>query len=419
MRLRSVLLKLFQGLLYAIVAAAFYRLTDSTFLWLCISVGTISLLERGCFQVVCQTTRHQAVTCFAKYSAVLLLGAVGAVCIWGSALSWSETIHIGLMPALMIAALDLIADLAHRARQCISPDSRIKQRPTWNYVFAGLIVMGLIVIAPVVSTVHLIHRLPSHSPADLNLPFEEVALTTADRVRLAGWYIPAAEPRGVVIFCHGHGAHRGQVLGMLDTFVQSNLDVLAFDFRGHGASHGHTLTFGHREVEDVIAAHELARRRLPGKPVFLVGVSYGASVTLQALPRLPDVHGAWVEAPFSRFSNVAEHKFSRVPPAIARPMLSVCYLVTWMDCGFWPQQINPIEKLNDVRTPIAFVHGRKDELVPFREGELLYASYRGPKECFWVEDANHFSLFSNTRSEYQSRLSAFLEGRLSAATRSD
>ena len=39
--------------------------------------------------------------------------------------------------------------------------------------------------------------------------------------------------------------------------------MLAFDFRGHGQSGGHTVTYGHREKWDVLTGIDLLRERYP------------------------------------------------------------------------------------------------------------------------------------------------------------
>src|SRR5262249_48957315 len=160
--------------------------------------------------------------------------------------------------------------------------------------------------------------------------------------------------------------------------------VLAFDFRGHGASPGHTATFGDREIQDLLGAQTFLRRRFPGKPTFVIGVSYGAAVALQALPQMSGVEGVWSEACFSRLHNVVGNWFGPVPAGLRGGLVSVYEALGWLDCGFWGQDINPVERLGRVRLPIYFCHAREDELVPFAEGKALYDAYGVPKQHWWV-----------------------------------
>src|SRR5262249_41019797 len=130
----------------------------------------------------------------------------------------------------------------------------------------------------------------------------------------------------------------------------------------------------------------------PGQPLLIIGVSYGAAVTLQALPHLPAVAGAWSEGSFSRMNHLVEHKFRLVPSCVRGGLVSLYDALGWLDCGFWGQDINPIEGLAGVRVPVYFCHAREDRVVPFAEGQALYEAYAGPKGCWWVEDAAHHNI---------------------------
>lgn len=255
------------------------------------------------------------------------------------------------------------------------------------------------------------------TPQAQNLEFEDILLKTSDGLKLTGWWVPAAAARGTAIFCHGHSGNRTHSLSFLPILNGLGLNVIAFDFRAHGSSGGgHTLTFGHREVLDVVAAHAYARERAPERPVFLIGISYGAAVTLQALPKLPDVRAVWVEGAMSHLVNVVEQQFASLPNPMRRPLVNICDWMCWIDCGFWGSEINPIECLREVRIPIYFVHGRDDDLIPFSNGEAVFEAYQGPKECFWVENADHFSLQAVATEEYISRLREFLTKHLGERT---
>src|SRR5437667_5814661 len=88
-------------------------------------------------------------------------------------------------------------------------------------------------------------------------PAEPFAVTTKDGVRLSGTRIGSAEP--AVVLCHGFtGWHRKPRPARFAEALSKRLTVYGFDFRGHGASGGHT-TFGDLEVNDIAAVVSLAR----------------------------------------------------------------------------------------------------------------------------------------------------------------
>ena len=118
---------------------------------------------------------------------------------------------------------------------------------------------------------------------------------SSDGTDLSAWLIPAEQSKANVVFCHGHGRNKGHVAGFLTTLHEAGCNVLAFDFRGHGDSPGHTASFGSKDVDDLQDAVAYLQARFPDKPVLLVGVSYGAAISLEALQRLPEVQGVWSE----------------------------------------------------------------------------------------------------------------------------
>jgi alpha-beta hydrolase superfamily lysophospholipase len=332
------------------------------------------------------------------------LGAVGFYLMRLGIVPLWEAAYRGVMVSLVAFLLELLLQTAARL------PARFRRVA---YAGLGLSLLGLFALAvPVLAALHPLHTVPKRTPAAFGLAFENVRFVTSDGVALAGWLMPHPAPRGNVIFCHGHGRNKGHVAGLLETLHGLGLNVLAFDFRGHGDSAGHTSTFGHREVRDLTAAAAYLRRRCPGQPLFLVGVSLGAAVSLQALPQLPDVRGVWSEGAFSRLCDVVSNYFAWAPDCLRGPFVGGVTRLGWLDCGLWGPDVNPVDCLDGLAVPIYFCHARQDELVPLAAGEALYGAYTGPKWHWWVPGATHYDVRQRNRDEYLRRLRTFLEGHL-------
>jgi alpha-beta hydrolase superfamily lysophospholipase len=406
--LRNVLACLCQGLLLA----AAWRTSDSLSGFLLFGLGPAMLLDRYLFRALpwprprWQRELPVRVAAFAS-------GAAGALLLrWGS-LSAREALWWALGANLLVVWAQALSALARAVGRRLFPAAPLLlrlHRPGLLCAFGGLFVLGLPLIA-----VHPPHTTPGRAPDALGLAYEDVHFGTADGLELAGWLVPAGSARGNVLFCHGHGRNRGQGLSLLPTLHGLGLNVLAFDFRGHGDSPGRTTTFGRREVQDVLAAVGYLRERCPGLPLFVVGVSYGAAVSLQALPQMPDVRGVWSEGCFDRFGRVADHCFGVLPEAVRGPVLSAYEALLWLDTGAWLQESRPAAALAGLRVPIYFCHAQADDLVPWAGAESMYEGYAGPKWHFWAEGATHANIRQRCRAEYLRRLSAFLEERLAEA----
>jgi len=331
-----------------------------------------------------------------------LFGAVVFYMLRPGIVPWWEALYRGAMVSVAAFVVEFCVGLVSRSRA------------GWQGGLAlRLTCLGLFVLLiPEAAALHPLHTVPKRTPAALGFAFEDVRFHTADGVRLAAWVVPHPQARGNVVFCHGHGRNRGHVAGLLPTLHGLGLNVLAFDFRGHGDSEGHTSTFGSREVDDLLAAAAYLRERFPGRPLFLVGISLGAAVALQALPQLPDVQGVWSEGAFARLSTPVENEFRLVPRWLRVPLVAAYHWVGWLDCGMWVPAVNPVDVVARTSVPAYFCHGRKDELVPFSEGEALYAAHGGPSWHWWVENATHYNVRQRNPEEYLGRLRSFLEDRL-------
>jgi uncharacterized protein len=132
--------------------------------------------------------------------------------------------------------------------------------------------------------------------------------------------IPPSARAGVVL-CHPHPLYGGDmdsevVTAALEACVRQNLGTLRFNFRGVGASTG-KHDDGRGEQDDVRAAVEELRRRLPGTvSVALIGYSFGAAVAAAVAGRTPVAGLALIAPPLRLMSLPA-------PAAVRGPVLVI------------------------------------------------------------------------------------------------
>jgi alpha-beta hydrolase superfamily lysophospholipase len=385
---------------YAAIVAAALLESDSTSGFVLFGLGTPLLLDRHLFRLL---PWAHASPCkgLGLRAAYLLFGAAGFAHL-RPGVPLGEAVLLGATLSLLTFLLETLSGVL----------ARLLCRGRGFALLRACVFLALLALLAPLLALHPLRILPPRTPAAFGLAFEDVRLTTADGIRLGGWLLPCPTARGNLIFCHGWGRNRGHVAGLLPTLHNLGLNVLAFDFRGHGASAGHTSAFGQREAADLRAAAAYLRQRCPGKPLVLVGISLGAAVTLQTLPDLPEVRAVWIEGCFSRLENVVADYLRPVPKPLRGGLVHLCELIAWLDCGLWAPEVNPGEALRRVQVPICFCHGTADELVPLREGHALFDAYNGPKECFWVAGATHYNVRQSNRQEYLRRLRTFLNTHL-------
>jgi len=395
-------------LCYAAFAAAAVTWSHSLSGWVVLGLAPVLLIDRLIFRIV-PPHGDSIVTQFCIRLGYFVFGLVALTFFTEGSITVFETVFVALVLSLATFLLEWLLELTfyvyYRLR---GMPAMQRMGPIQLAGLAAALALPLVVFHPLMA-VHPVRRVALQTPADLGAPFQEIQFRTADGLQLQGWFVPSEDSRAVAIYCHGYGENRGQSLTMLRALRKMGLDVLALDFRGHGTSDGHTVTFGHREVNDLKAALAEAHRLAPGKPVFIIGVSYGAAATLHALPELQGIQGVWVDSTYGRFQSVVDRSFHFLPDSVRPAFVRMASAMIELDCGLEPSSINPIDRLENVRVPIYFCHWRGDQATSFDEGQELFERYQGPKWSYWVDDLSLQQTLSPAgKREYYLRLYEFV-----------
>ena len=103
---------------------------------------------------------------------------------------------------------------------------------------------------------------------------------SGDGTQLLFRWHPAESSRALIVVVHGFGEHSGRYVHAMNALNEGGYACLAVDLRGHGRSGGRRA-FVERFTDylaDVDAAVGLARERMPGGQLFLIGHSMGGLV---------------------------------------------------------------------------------------------------------------------------------------------
>lgn len=138
-------------------------------------------------------------------------------------------------------------------------------------------------------------RLIQPSPTELVIP-------SADGMPLHARAWEGREARGTLIISHGMGEHGGCYTHVAEALAATPglVDVLSFDYRGHGQSPGRRGMVRRYEelVDDLRAAVAWAGERRPDRPRFVLGHSNGGQVALRlARSEPPEIDGLILSNP--------------------------------------------------------------------------------------------------------------------------
>lgn len=257
------------------------------------------------------------------------------------------------------------------------------------------------------------------TPQTYGLVYEDIEITTEDGEKIAGWWVPAAQPRGTVLIFHGNAGNISHRLDYLRMFHGLGYATLIIDYRGYGRSTGSPSEAG--TYRDAVAAwrHLTQQRGIAGSDIVLFGESLGAAVASWLATRVsripePSPEGRR-DARASSLPLGERSGVSRTPRALvlASAFTSVPDLgaqVYW----FLPVRLisrfryDNLANLAEIKAPVLIAHSREDEIVPFAHGERLYQAAREPKQ-FLTLRGGHNDGFIFARDEWVRALADFLE----------
>lgn len=240
-------------------------------------------------------------------------------------------------------------------------------------------------------------NLPSRAlvtnPAQANLEYETLTLTTSDGLKLNAWFLPAKSPRATLLFLHGNAGNISHRLYSLQLFNKLNLSVLIFDYRGYGESEGKPSEEGSYEDGRTAWRYLTETRGITPEEIILFGRSLGASIA------------ADLATYYKPMGLVLESTFTSVPDMAAElyPWLPVRWLSRF--------QYNTRDKLRKIRAPLLIIHSRDDEIIPFAHGQRLYKAAPQPKEFLEIS-GGHNDGFWVSQNRYLEGWEQFLQSLL-------
>ena len=255
---------------------------------------------------------------------------------------------------------------------------------------------------------------PTASPADYGLAFEDIEFRSGDGLTLRGWYIPRPDSNRTVIICSGANGSMDADLITAPWLHASGLNVLLFDWRGHGRSEGQLVTLGLNERYDLLAAVEFAKSK-GAQRIGVLGFSMGGTVALSTAGACLDINAVAVDSAFVHtVSAVAGAMQERHMPEQAAYLLARLFLLTAsLRYGFNLFAVEPLKAIERIAPrPVLLMYGERDLCVPALEVKLLYQRAREPKQLWQVPEAAHRNLQLYRAEEYRQKIVAFFEQNL-------
>jgi alpha-beta hydrolase superfamily lysophospholipase len=279
----------------------------------------------------------------------------------------------------------------------------------WKTLFRIAIVifvLGLIASWMMGSALCASSNHPVALPKDF--PVEQVSFQSNSGATIHGWLVASETNRAVVILQHGIHGTKSSLVGRARFLTEAGYAVLMFDFQAHGESVGSHITFGYLESRDAQAAVAFAKKRFPGKPVGVIGLSLGAAAAALANPPL-DVQALVLEMMYPTVVEATKDRIEmRFGPAgrLLSPLLTA--QLKWR-IGCSTDDLRPSISVETIRAPKLFLAGTEDRDTKFVEAKAIYAQAAEPKNFVSFDGARHEDLLVFAPEQYKKSILEFLE----------
>lgn len=210
----------------------------------------------------------------------------------------------------------------------------------------------------------------------------DVTTVSADGTKLHGWVVePEGKVKTTCVFFHGNAQNLTAHASFAEWLVKAGHRVVIFDYRGYGRSEGKP------EIGPVNAdARAMLAWALNAgfpEPLWVYGQSLGGSLAVQAAAqdeRRERIGLVVIDATFSSYSAIVADKLKST--VILYPFSPIAGTLDdeW-SADRWVEKIAP--------TPLLFLHGTSDPVIPYSHSEALHALAKDPKGLWLARGAGH------------------------------
>lgn len=239
----------------------------------------------------------------------------------------------------------------------------------------------------------------------------KVKIVTLRGGYIHGEIILADEPSDVwVIVVHGYTGSPKSMGAFGKRFHEMGFNCLFPHLCGHGDSESNHVAMGWDDRIDIKAWVDYIINEDPNAKIVLFGLSMGAATVMMTTgePLEPNVVCAIEDCGYTSVWDECRSNIKDAYSLPVFPFLTAARSATMLRAGYDMKKASCIEQVSRSVTPTLFIHGDKDDFVPFWMQERVYRAAACDKEKLVIPGAPHAEASTVNPDKYWPAVEKFI-----------
>ena len=237
-------------------------------------------------------------------------------------------------------------------------------------------------------------------------------ITSSDNLKLHAYEVKNENKTDKwAIVVHGYTSEGKLLSSKAKHLYNMGYNVLVPDLRSHGSSEGDYIGMGWHDRLDIIDWINYIVKNNPNSEIALHGTSMGsATVLMVSGEKLPsNVKAIVADCGYTSVYDEFSYQLKQLFNLPAFPIMNFSDVVTHIRAGYCLNDASAINQVKKSTTPILYIHGDKDDFVPYYMMDKLYNATNSEKEKLTIEGGEHANSDLVNPKLYWSTVNSFLE----------
>lgn len=239
---------------------------------------------------------------------------------------------------------------------------------------------------------------------------EDVYINSFDNLRLHGYRVRNNSHKWAITV-HGYTNEAGFMSAMAYKYFSMGYNLIMPDLRGHGESEGDYIGMGWHDRLDIMKWIDFIVKEDREAEILLHGVSMGAATVMmvsgEKLP--PNVKVIIEDCGYTTAREEFSGKLKSMFKLPAFPFMNICNIICKIKSNYYIFDASAIDQIKKSTVPILFIHGDRDNFVPFYMMDKLYEACNSEKDKVIIEGAGHAKSEKVNTALYWDRVVEFID----------